>query len=215
MEAQNMTHPFLELRDTDISYDNKIILEKINFLFKPSSIYVLSGPSGIGKTSLMKTVSAHQRPQKGQVLLNGKPHLTPSKSIFYIQQEDDLFDWLTVLGHIQLCQKQGGDLEEGLRLAKELELNADLHLYPSQLSLGMKKRLAILRALMMKPKILILDETLSSVETRLRDKIILLLEDWTKKTAAACIFVTHYPMDFQTAKVHRIKIQNKMLMEQD
>jgi len=152
------------------------------------------GPTGCGKTTLLRTLAGIVRPQAGTV-----DYLHAGKSpgpVLLVFQEQNLFPWMTVLENATFGLKMSGVPEiERNRMA--LELLARFHLtgreqaYPKELSLGMKQRVAIIRAFLSNPAILLMDEPFAALDFQTR----LMLQDellslWAK-TRSPVVFVTH------------------------
>lgn len=182
---------WLELNSIYFSYDNKPILVNCRIILEKPGLYICTGASGVGKTTLALLLSGHLIPSKGQIFLDGSQIKGPSRSSILVTQEDDLFPWLKVRDQIIFFTKFEGAIKEIDPLIDRLHLRDAVNMYPHQLSGGMKKRLALLRAVVLKPRLLILDETFSSIDIELREKI---LEDFAllwKNLNIGTILITH------------------------
>lgn len=154
------------------------------------------GPSGCGKSTLLSIIAGLIKPSVGRVHVNGELVTGALKNIGYMFQKDQLFDWRNILNNVIIgLQIQGNLNEETLAEAKELLNNYGLgdfmYSYPYQLSGGMRQRVSLIRTLLLKPSILLLDEPFSALDYQTRlaisDEIGLILRE-KKKTA---ILVTH------------------------
>ena len=154
------------------------------------------GPSGCGKSTLLSIIAGLISPSKGLVKVHGLLVEKPLKNIGYMFQKDQLFDWRNILNNVVIGLEIQGNLnKETLAEAKELlgnyGLGDFLYSYPYQLSGGMRQRVALIRTLLLKPDILLLDEPFSALDYQTRlaisDEVGLILREH-KKTA---ILVTH------------------------
>ncbi len=154
----------LVLKDINIQFENKIIYDNFNYQFEEGKIYLLMGSSGRGKTTLAKIICGHTRPTSGLVQLGNNLITAPNSSIFLVNQQDDLFPWLTVREQLSLFGMKDQDINIYLKICKLEDHDSQ---YPHQLSGGMKKRLALLRAQALDSKVIILDETFSFIDQEL------------------------------------------------
>jgi NitT/TauT family transport system ATP-binding protein len=156
----------------------------------------LVGPSGCGKSTLRQLFSGLMPPDSGQVYFEGQPLTQPAPEIGIVFQKPNLMPWRTVIENILLpLQIQGIPMPEARRQAqKTLELVglADfIDVYPKQLSGGMEQRIALARALVQRPRLLLLDEPFGALDALTRERLNLeILELWRKKNLTA-IMVTH------------------------
>lgn len=202
---------FLEVKKADFLFKDKKIFGPISFHFKSGKVYVVEGPSGQGKTTFMKTLSGHEVLNSGAIELQGQKVNRPSKEIFYVNQDGDLFDWLTVQGHFDLCEKLGADAKTSIEMIQRFELSQHLNMYPFQLSAGMRKRLGLARAILMKPKVLILDETLSSLDQKMRFNVLDFIKNWVHQNNSLCIIVTHFSDELQGNDFIHLSLEAKTL----
>ena len=159
-------------------------------------IVVIVGPSGCGKSTALSIVSGLLKPSSGEVVVNGKAVEGTNKSIGYMFQKDHLFEWRNILNNVLIGLEIQGKLNEitKVRTEKLLEIyglsDFKSH-YPSQLSGGMRQRVALIRTLAIEPDLLLLDEPFSALDYQTRlavaDDIGSILKN-EKKTA---IMVTH------------------------
>jgi NitT/TauT family transport system ATP-binding protein len=159
-----------------------------NLRLKQGHICAIVGPSGIGKTSLGLMIAGHIKPDSGEISWNEKIVLKPRRDIFLIHQEDDLFPWLNVYEQLKFV---GGTSEQIENLLKQFKLTDFKNYYPYQLSGGMKKRLAIMRAECAGASLLILDETLSSLDKILLKEILTEMVPHWKSLGKTVVLITH------------------------
>ena len=190
----------LEVRDLNLTYHTKEFetkaLSNLSFSIHDGEFVSIVGPSGCGKTTILSLVAGLLSPSSGEILLNNQPVTGINKSVGYMFQQDNLFDWLTVENNILFGLKLKKILTNETRnfafsLVEKYGLNGFLKHYPSELSGGMRQRVSLIRTLATSPKLLLLDEPFSALDyqTRLniQDVVFNIIKD-EKKTA---ILVTH------------------------
>lgn len=190
----------VEFNDIAMTYhtENKEIpaLENLNLAIYDEEILGIVGPSGCGKSTLLSLVAGLLKPSKGEVLVKGKEVDKPSHRIAYMFQKDQLFDWRNILDNVTLglelqARLNDQSMEEAIQMLNNYGLGEFLNAYPNQLSGGMRQRVALIRTLLLKPDILLLDEPFSALDYQTRldisDEVGLILRE-KKKTA---ILVTH------------------------
>ncbi|KRL97995.1 amino acid ABC transporter ATP-binding protein [Liquorilactobacillus satsumensis] len=191
----------LELKNITKRFGKRIILDNVNLSLEDGKILCVVGQSGAGKTTLLRCVSGLEKPDSGQILVDGKqidPVSTKNEDsvIGVVFQEFQLFPHLKVLENIMLApelvlkKSKAEARKQALVLLEKLSLADKADLYPYQLSGGQKQRLAIARALAMKPKILCYDEPTSALDPALRDAVKDLLLG-LKSEGMSQIVVTH------------------------
>jgi NitT/TauT family transport system ATP-binding protein len=154
------------------------------------------GPSGCGKSTLLQLLSGLMLPDTGQVLLEGKPLTRPVPEISTVFQKPNLMPWRTVIDNIMLpLQIQGVPAREARQQSERtlamVGLTDFINAYPKQLSGGMEQRIALARALVQRPRLLLLDEPFGALDALTRERLnIEILELWRKKNLTA-IMVTH------------------------
>ncbi len=182
-------------------FNNTQIIDQFNLKIKEGEITTIIGPSGGGKTTLLRCIAGLETIDLGEFLLDGIP-FDPVKTakneqiIGIVFQDFRLFPNLSVLENItlapQLSLKQTKKISEqhAKELLEKLGLVGKENLYPYQLSGGQKQRVALARALAMKPKILGYDEPTSALDIHLRQQIEAIILD-LKKQGMTQIVVTH------------------------
>ncbi|MGZ3809844.1 MAG: ATP-binding cassette domain-containing protein, partial [Bacteriovorax sp.] len=123
-----------------------------------------------------------------------RPITRPLRDIFIVHQEDDLFPWLTVVNQLKFVGASEERINDLLRLFK---LDDSKDLYPHELSGGMKKRLALIRAELIGAKVLILDETLNSLNKDLLEEILGEMVPRWREQGITVIFITHHLEDIK------------------
>ncbi len=154
------------------------------------------GPSGCGKSTLLSIISGLLSPSSGSVYINGKQISGPDPIIGFMPQRDHLFSWRTVFGNIMLgLEIQHRKTPENVAYAEELlriyGLSDFREKYPSQLSGGMRQRVALIRTLTTKPELLLLDEPFSSLDYQTRLAVSNDIYHIIKQEKKTAIMVTH------------------------
>lgn len=170
-------------------YGSRLVLDEISLSVKPSKILCLMGPSGCGKTTLLNLLAGLVSPTAGNVA----PSLS---SVAYVFQEPRLFPWYTAVENIAIGLKAQGVNQTRRRqrartLAEKVGLADATHLYPNQLSGGMKQRVNLARAFAIDPSLLLLDEPFSSLDLGTRGQAQKLVMNWVAEQETTAILVTH------------------------
>ncbi len=181
------------------SYGDFKALDDVSVTIKRGEFFSLLGPSGCGKTTLLRIIAGFDYPDRGSVLFDNKdilpipPDKRQSNTIF---QTYALFPHLTVYENIAfpLRLRKLGKEEIDKRVKQYVHMvQLDDHVYkkPSMLSGGQKQRVAIARALINEPSVLLLDEPLSALDAKLRQNLLVELDDIHDKVGITFIYVTH------------------------
>ena len=195
----------LEVKNLKKSFGDRVILDNVNLTVKDDEILCIVGPSGAGKTTVLRCITGLDTPDSGEFLMDGKPFDpqgtgASDRVIGVVFQDFNLFPNLSVMENITLAPtmvlKQPKDeaVKKAQELLAELGLSTKGNLYPWQLSGGQKQRVAIARALAMKPKILCYDEPTSALDPNLRQDVANIILS-LKKGGVTQLVVTH-DLDF-------------------
>jgi len=191
--------PVLRLANVSLAYHTPqgetLAVEHLDFSVEEGEFVAIVGPSGCGKSTLLSMVAGLLPPEGGEIFLRGKPIQGVSTDVGYMLQRDHLFEWRTIWQNVLLGLDIRGAIEKGKGRAMELLKTYGLYDFrnsrPSELSGGMRQRVALIRTLAIDPQVLLLDEPFSSLDyqTRLHlaDEICGIIRS-EKKTA---LFVTH------------------------
>ncbi|MCD8231050.1 MAG: ABC transporter ATP-binding protein [Clostridiales bacterium] len=172
-------------------------LSDITFQVKPGEFLAIVGPSGCGKSTLLNLLSGMLLPESGCIHLNGKPLTAKSRlSIGYMLQQDYLLEWRSIRKNVLLGLEIRGQInEKTLAFANELLEQYGLATFsdarPSQLSGGMRQRAALVRTLVLKPELLLLDEPFSALDYQTRLSVGNDIGDIMRKQRKTAILVTH------------------------
>ncbi|OIP81666.1 MAG: hypothetical protein AUK20_00255, partial [Parcubacteria group bacterium CG2_30_45_37] len=165
-----------------------LIFNNFNIKINKGAVSAMVGPSGCGKTTLVNIIAGYIKPIMGEVLVNNKIINCPGEDRIVINQEDDLFGWMTVYENMKLVVKGDEIIEKFLNLTNLLKFK---NLYPSELSGGMKKRLSFARALAVDPEFIIMDEPFGSLDYRIKQKLHEELLNIVKASNKTVLLVTH------------------------
>jgi molybdate transport system ATP-binding protein len=161
-------------------------------------VTALMGPSGSGKTSLLEAIAGLRRKARGRVTLGGDVlqdsstgvHLPPeARRVGYVPQDAGLFPHLTTAGNVRFGAR--GETAVVATAVETLEIRPLLDRYPVSLSGGEKQRVALARALATRPRLLLLDEPLASLDVALRERILPYLLRIRDEWRIPCLYVTH------------------------
>jgi NitT/TauT family transport system ATP-binding protein len=195
-----ITRPFLEWRRVRQAYstrhDRVEALQQIDAQVHPNEFVSLVGPSGCGKTTLLLLSGGLIEPTAGQVLLNGEPLCEPYADMSIVFQRDMLFEWRSSLGNVLLpAEIRGMNRKKAVDRARELFHQTGLtgfeDKWPRELSGGMRQRVALCRALLADPHLLLMDEPFGALDALTRRQMVTDLEDLFLRSRKTILFVTH------------------------
>lgn len=163
--------PLVVFRKVDYRFGTRRVLHNVNFSLVPGSCAVLTGPSGTGKSTLVRIMTGLLLPHRGNVTLN-------ARRVGFVFQEPRLLPWRTALQNILLpCDAQNPDTKRNaLELLKAVGLSDAADRLPGELSGGMRQRVSLVRALAVRPDLLILDEPFTGLDAPLRESMKMLIE---------------------------------------
>jgi NitT/TauT family transport system ATP-binding protein len=176
--------------------DGTEALRNITFGIRDGESCAVIGPSGCGKTTLLLIFSGILKQTEGRVVIEGTEVTGPSKELALIFQDFGLFPWKTVYENVSLGLELRGSSKQERKeivssLLKDLDLQGFENYYPKQLSGGMQQRVAFARALALNPKILLMDEPLSSLDALTRENLQNFLLQLWKEKRMTMLLVTH------------------------
>ncbi len=192
-----MTNPLLELNRVSRSFPHEeetiSVLHDISFKLHPGEVVSFVGPSGCGKTTLLNMIAGLDRDYSGEIQLHNG---TTEQALGYIFQEDALLPWRKAWSNALLGAEVNGGIEKkhtdlATQLMQRFSLSGFENHYPSQLSGGMRQRLAIIQTLVLDPELLLLDEPFSAVDYYNKLTLEDTLYSFLKEKNKAAILVTH------------------------
>ncbi|MFI3046768.1 ABC transporter ATP-binding protein [Pseudomonas coronafaciens pv. coronafaciens] len=197
---------FISVRNVWQQYDDQVVLEGLNLDVAEGEFCTLVGASGCGKSTFLRLLLGQETPSRGLITLDSQALLNePDASRGVVFQRYSVFPHLSVLDNVALGlelpraawlgrlfgQAKREAREQAAQLLSKVGLGHALEKYPTQLSGGMQQRLAIAQALIMKPRVLLLDEPFGALDPGIRkDMHHLLLELW-RETKLTVFMVTH------------------------
>ena len=186
----------LILKSLNFSYENEEVLKDINFNFQSGVLNIVSGESGVGKTSLLNLIAGLERPSSGSIVLDNitqadsNHFIEPEKrNIGFVFQDFALFPHMNIESNITFAGESDNKFFN--RLVRRMSLADHLKKYPHEISGGQQQRVSIARALFSKPKILLVDEPVSNQDKENKNEIIKIISEFIKNQNIICIIVSH------------------------
>ncbi|MBM7641814.1 amino acid ABC transporter ATP-binding protein [Streptococcus loxodontisalivarius] len=190
----------LELKNVFKNFGQKVIFHDFSLTIQDGEVLAIVGPSGGGKTTLLRMLAGLETMDAGEVIYNGKPvptnHLETENLLGFVFQDFQLFPHMTVLDNLILSptktmgMTKSDATDKALGLLKRLGLSEHANVYPSSLSGGQKQRVALARAMMIDPEIIGYDEPTSALDPELRQEVENLIKQ-NRETGVTQIVVTH------------------------
>ncbi len=192
----------LKLENVKFAYKNTSVIEDFNLSVDEGSFTTLLGSSGCGKTTILRLISGFLNPDSGTIKINGEIQnnvLPNRRKVGMVFQDYALFPHLTVeqnlfygLNLTRPSKEQKAQNEQIVKTtARNLDIESLMNRFPSELSGGQQQRVALGRALVLQPKILLMDEPLSSLDTNLRLKVREELKEIQQRLKITTVYVTH------------------------
>jgi phospholipid/cholesterol/gamma-HCH transport system ATP-binding protein len=200
-----MEPPLIEFRDVTKRFGERTVLDRVNLQIYEGQVTTIIGLSGSGKSVLLKHIIGLLRPDEGTILFRGNSLSEMKKSerialfarISYMFQDNALFDSMTVYDNIALPLRETTNLSKAeieRRVAariEQTELEDAAHKYPSELSGGMQKRVALARALVTDPQIVLFDEPTTGQDPVRKNAILGMIAQYQRKFGFTAILVSH------------------------
>ena len=197
--ANTSTEYAVELRDVVKQFGEMVAVDHISMGIRHKEFFSMLGPSGCGKTTCLRMIAGFEQPTMGEVLISGKAAgtLPPfQRNVNTVFQSYALFPHMTVEQNVAFglemkgvdkndIKKRVGDALEMVRLPQMAKR------YPKQMSGGQQQRIALARALVNRPQVLLLDEPLGALDAKLRKEMQIELKTLQKEVGITFIFVTH------------------------
>lgn len=193
----------IEIKDIHKWYGNFQVLKGISESVEKGEVLVICGPSGSGKSSLIRCLNRLESIQQGDILFEGKSILTPDINVNTLRtevgmvfQQFNLYPHLSVINNVTLAPKKvrGVDKRKAYELAMDLLTRVGIESqalkYPGELSGGQQQRVAIARALAMQPKVMLFDEPTSALDPEMINEVLSCMKDLARD-GMTMICVTH------------------------
>jgi iron(III) transport system ATP-binding protein len=193
---------FIEIKDLFKRFKKVVAVNHVSLEVKQGEMLTLLGPSGCGKTTTLRCIAGLEKPEGGDIMIDGRPMLSqgfvqPSKrGIGMVFQNYAVWPHMKVLQNVvyglklqQIPKQQIKD--RGYQVLELVGLKGLEERYPSQLSGGQQQRVALARALVRNPKVLLLDEPLSNLDAKLREKMRFEIKSLVKRMGITSVYVTH------------------------
>jgi NitT/TauT family transport system ATP-binding protein len=184
----------LEIKSLSHSFGSYPVLDNINLQVLPGQIVALVGPSGCGKSTLLKAILGTDPPSSGEVLTDGIPVQGPNRNVGIVYQHYSLYDFMTAEQNVSFglkldetsfwmrffalpryLSKRKEHLEKSKAFLKQVGLEHSCGKYPGEMSGGMKQRVAVAQAFIMRPKIVLLDEPFGALDEAMREDLQMML----------------------------------------
>jgi len=195
----------IEFKNVTKRFGDRTILNRVNLRIYDAEVTTIIGKSGTGKSVLLKHIIGLLKPDEGDILFRGKPVDKMSKAewneyisqISYMFQNNALFDSMTVFENVALPLRQTTKLdkkkieEKVMARIKQTELAEVAQKYPSELSGGMQKRVALSRALVTDPRIVLFDEPTTGQDLIRRNAILGMIAEYQRKFGFTAVLISH------------------------
>lgn len=190
----------LKVENLSKKYQSKkgeiLALKNVNFRIKPGEFVSIIGPSGCGKSTLLSIIAGLEKMTSGEIYLENKKLKGVSSKIGYMLQKDCLLEWRNILSNTMFgLEIKGMKTKENKEYVEELLKKYDLYefkdKYPAELSGGMRQRVALIRTLASRPKVLLLDEAFSALDYQTRIMVTNDIYKILKKEKITALIVTH------------------------
>ncbi|WP_421552100.1 ABC transporter ATP-binding protein [Pseudomonas yamanorum] len=214
--------PYVRFRGVQKSYDGEqLVVKKLDLDIQRGEFLTLLGPSGSGKTTSLMMLAGFETPTEGEILLDGKPLHTVAphqRGIGMVFQNYALFPHMTVAGNLAfpLKVRRMSALDIDVKVKRALDMVQLGHLaqrYPAQLSGGQQQRIALARALVFEPSLVLMDEPLGALDKQLREQMQLEIRRLHRQLGLTVVFVTHDQAEALTLS-DRVAVFNDGVIQQ-
>ncbi|MBU6254077.1 MAG: ABC transporter ATP-binding protein [Acidobacteria bacterium] len=189
----------IEIRDLAKSFGNVKAVDDISLDIESGEFITLLGPSGSGKTTVLRMIAGFEDPDAGSIKLNGEDitHLPPfDRDVNTVFQDYALFPHMSVQGNVEYGLRtrkvpKAERAKQALEAIASVKLEETVNRLPHQLSGGQRQRIALARALVLRPRVLLLDEPLGALDRQLREEMQVELKKIQRDAGITFVFVTH------------------------
>ena len=217
-----MSNKLIDLVNISKSYDGQLVLDELNLYIRENEFLTLLGPSGCGKTTTLRIIGGFETPNSGKVIFNGEDitHLPPNKrQINTVFQKYALFTHMSIAENIAFGLKIKGKskqyISDKIKYALKLvNLDGFENRSPASLSGGQQQRIAIARAIVNEPKVLLLDEPLGALDLKLRQDMQYELIRLKNELGITFIYVTHDQLESMAMADHIVLMNQGKIMQQ-
>lgn len=217
-----MSRDLITLEHISKSYDGQMILDDLSLSIYENSFVTLLGPSGCGKTTTLRIIGGFEKPDQGRVIFDGKDitNLSPNKrQLNTVFQKYALFTHMTIADNIafglKIKNKSDSYIKDKIKYALKLvNLEGFENRMPDSLSGGQQQRIAIARAIVNEPKVLLLDEPLGALDLKMRQDMQYELKRLKEELGITFIYVTHDQEEALTMSDH-IVVMNQGYIQQE
>ncbi|MCK5541578.1 MAG: ATP-binding cassette domain-containing protein [Desulfobacterales bacterium] len=225
-----MTDPFIQFIDVKKSFDTNHVMQGVNLSIYRGEITVVIGKSGCGKSVLLKHIIGLMNQDSGEILISGKALSSLNKiekkvfknKLSYMFQSNALFDSLNIFDNIALPLMEKSSfskeiIKEKVKLRmSQLEIDGTDEKFPSELSGGMQKRVALARALVVDPDVVLFDEPTTGLDPVRKKSVHSMIKEYQKKFGFTAIVVSHeIPEVFDIAQRIAMLENGKIVFEGD
>ena len=202
----------VQLQDVSKSFGSQVALDGVNMIVPNGSFVVLLGPTGAGKTTALRVISGLDKPDKGQILINGRDvanQIPAQRNVAMVFQQYSLYPHLSVRDNLAFplrspmrrtpedeINRKVGEVAEILQISHKMDNKA------TELSGGEMQRVSIGRALVRNPQVYLMDEPLSSLDAKLRSDLRIQLKRIQASLGATILYVTHDQVEAMTMATH-------------
>ncbi|MDH7488751.1 MAG: ABC transporter ATP-binding protein, partial [Anaerolineae bacterium] len=216
-----MSDWMIELVDITKRYGNIVANDHVTLRIRRGELMTLLGPSGCGKTTALRCITGQNIPDEGRVFIDGKDVTdvpTHRRELGMVFQNFALFPHMTVFENVEFpLMIRRMDKAERAKLVRDalklVRLEGYEKHYPRQLSGGQQQRVGLARALVYRPKVLLLDEPLSNLDAKLREEMRFEIKDLQRRLGITAVYVTHDQGEAMSLS-DRIAVMNSGIIEQ-
>jgi phospholipid/cholesterol/gamma-HCH transport system ATP-binding protein len=223
-----MTTPLIEFKGVTKCFDNRTVLNNVNLQIYEGQVTTIIGLSGAGKSVILKHIIGLLKPDEGTILFRGKPIAEMKRAeisssfaeMSYMFQDNALFDSMSVYENIAFPLQETTNLKKAeidrrvMTRIEQTELTDAAHKYPSELSGGMQKRVALARALITDPRIVLFDEPTSGQDPVRKNAILSMIAQYHRKFGFTAIIVSHAIPDVYFISNRILALYNKEIVFQ-